>query len=274
MLFNVWVNYKYAVIGVIIIICMVIFFSVFFGISEKFTGTLSSPMDSLNKSQPKSFSPIDTEISSFPKLEPPVVPEEIGLSQVYPQGQGVSMDKGDSNSFTPDKPGPLLTDYKNPESYGASSLTDPMGVKGAEQGARVIRLKAAGGQMNFKPFDESEQGTYASAYSNEEVQTGASFVNDTKYIDYSDSFNPEDNLSIQTSPGQESTLDNCEITYPGVVKYEKFCITDGDIPYGKEINGKVNPRLVSRWESYTGNYSRKDALDQVDGLLYPSLNNI
>ena len=46
----------------------------------------------------------------------------------------------DSNSFTPTKPGPLLTNYTIPESDGESSLSDPMGNKGAGEGARIIKL--------------------------------------------------------------------------------------------------------------------------------------
>jgi FkbM family methyltransferase len=38
------------------------------------------------------------------------------------------------------------------------------------------------------------------------------------------------------------------------------------------VNGKVNPRLVSRWQSYTGDYNREAALAPIDGLLYPTLN--
>jgi hypothetical protein len=81
-----------------------------------------------------------------------------------------------------------------------------------------------------------------------------------------------ENLVIQTSPGQTSTLPNCEQTYPNVVKYKDFCITEGDIPYGQVVDGRVNPRLVSRWESYTGDYSREAALQNIDGVLYPELN--
>ena len=57
-----------------------------------------------------------------------------------------------------------------------------------------------------------------------------------------------------------------------IEKYGDFCITEVDIPYGQVVNGKVNPRLVSRWESYTGQYSRDAALEPIDGLLYPNLN--
>jgi hypothetical protein len=192
---------------------------------------------------------------------------------VYPQGNGVGMTKDDSNSFRPGNPGPLLTDFSNPESYGESSLTDPNGTNGAEQGARVLRFTSTGDQMNYKGLDESNKGTFSAAYSptGEEVQKGPSFVNGASPVNYQDSFKPESNLLIQTSPGQTSTLTNCENTYPNVVKYGDFCITEGDIPYGQVVDNKVNPRLVSRWQSYTGDYSREDALAPIDGVLYPNL---
>jgi hypothetical protein len=50
-----------------------------------------------------------------------------------------------------------------------------------------------------------------------------------------------------------------------------MCITEGDIPYTKTIDGKVNPRLVSRWESYTGDYSASEALKAKGGLLFPEI---
>jgi hypothetical protein len=263
---------KGGAVSFLIFIIIVIALAIYYGTKSSFTGNLSTPINQLTTNQPNSFPPLDKPISDFSKLYNPVVPEEIGLSQVYPQGGGVGMDLSDSNSFTPTKPGPLLTDHTIPESYGESSLTDPTGINGANQGARVIKLTSAGNQMIYKPHDESESVIYSQAYSDGEVQSGYPFINGAKQLDYSDSFNPEHNLTIQTSPGQESTLNNCEKTYPGVVKYGDFCITEGDIPYGKEVNGKVNPRLVSRWESYTGDYSRQAALESVDGLLYPQLN--
>jgi hypothetical protein len=40
----------------------------------------------------------------------------------------------------------------------------------------------------------------------------------------------------------------------------------------KIINGKVNPRLVSRWESYTGEYNPRDVLNNTkSGVLYPTI---
>lgn len=240
--------------------------------TSKFKTTLITPMDQIDPTPPQVFSPLTGEIDGI-KLEPPVVNEEIGLAMVYPQGSGASMSKLDSNSFTPSSPGPLLTDYTIPESYGESSLTDPTGTNGAGQGSRILKIKSAGNQMGYKPVDESHGSSFAGAYGSSEVQNGnVTLINGAQSVDYSSSFNPNDNLKIQTSPGQESTISNCETTYPNVVKYNDFCITDGDIPYGQIVENKVNPRLVSRWESFTGDYSREAALEPIDGLLYPNLN--
>jgi len=256
---------------VIAIIALYVIVTIF---TSGFTGKLMTPMSDLNNLQPRSFPPLDQKHDGFPPLANPVVPEEIGLAMVYPQGEGVGDSDLDSNSFGrgSGNPGPLLTSYTTPESYGESSLTDPNGTKGAEQGARVLRISSTGNQMNFKPSDDSIKETYSSAYTDGEVPTGPQMLNGSKEIDYSDSFNPEAGLYIQTSPGQYGTVASCEITYPNVTKYQDFCITDGDIPYGKVVNGKVNPRLVSKWQSFTGDYSRDDALKGIDGLLYPSLN--
>ena len=221
---------------------------------------------------PQAFPPLNEQDSGGITLANPVVPEEIGLAMKYPQGDGVGMNPSDSNSFYPTNPGPLLTSYKGPESYGESSLTDPFGVSGADQGARILKIKSTGNQLNYKPVDESLTLNYAAAYSDGEVQNGNTLINNSQPVNYSDSFNPENNMKIQTSPGQESTISNCESTYPNVVKYNDFCITEGDIPYGQIVDNKVNPRLVSRWESFTGDYSREKALEPIDGLLYPNLN--
>lgn len=254
---------KVHVIGfsVFVILVVILLFT-----KSKFNNVLVS--DNINNLQPNSFTPLGSDRDS--QLVPPVVKEEIGLSMLYPQGSGVGMSPKDSNAFTSSNPYTLLTDHTIPESYGESSLTDPDGTKGAQEGARVIKLNNPGNQTAFKPLDESQNQLYSTAYSTGEVQNGSTLLSG-EYINYSDSFIPEDSLSIQTSPGQKSTLDNCEQTYPKVGKYSDFCITDGDIPYGQVVNGKVNPRLVSRWQSYTGNYSPEEALNGTDGLLYPSV---
>jgi len=190
---------------------------------------------------------------------------------VYPQGTGVGMSKSDSNSFQPGNPGSLLTDYKIPESYGESSLSDPYGLKGADQGARIIRIDSTGNQLSFKPVDEAENQFFSPAYSTGLVDKGLQLINNNTPTDYTDTFIPSDNLKLQAAPGQMSSLPNCESTYPNTVKYNDFCITEGDIPYGQVVDNKVNPRLVSRWESFTGDYSRQDALAPIDGTLYPTL---
>ena len=269
---NYWNSQSTGVKIALVVFVVVSMFALLYGYFSKspFTGTLSAPISSLTNSQPMSFPPLTQKSNQF--LKDPVVPEEIGFSQVYPQGVGVSMDRADSNAFTPDKPGPLLTEYSIPESYGASSLADRTGTKGVQRSARVIRCTDSGNQLLYKPLDEADSCVYASAYSDGEVTSGMSFMENVKKLDYNDTFSPENNLMIQTSPGQEGTLPICEKTYPNVVKYGDFCITAGDIPYGQVVDGKVNPRLVSRWESYTGDYSRKDALEPIDGLLYPKLN--
>lgn len=211
-------------------------------------------------------------------LYPAVVKEETGLAMKYPQGMGVSMSKIDSNSFAPADPNSLLTDHKLPESYGESSLSDPTGINGADQGSRILKIKNLGDQNKFKPLDETATHAFATAYTNggsidtSELHSGNKFRNGEEFVNYADNYVPSSNFNIQSSPGQVSTLDNCETTYPNTEKYEDYCITDGDIPYGKVVNGKVNPRLVDRWQSYTGIYDRDAALNGIDGLLYPVLN--
>jgi hypothetical protein len=262
-------NKKYILIFVILLFV----FALANNSKSSFYDTLTKPVDALiNNEQPLSFPPIDVTPNGVFPLMKPDVPEEIGYSMVYPQGSGVGMEKSDSNSFEPGNPGPLLTDYVNPESYGESSLADPTGNRGSDQGCRVIKYTTTGNQMEFKPIDDTDKETFAAAYGTGEFQKGQHFINGNAPINYSSSFNPENNLILQTSPGQMSTLPNCETTYPKVVKYDGLCITEGDIPYGKVVDGKVNPRLVSRWQSYTGDYSPEEALNPIDGVLYPNLN--
>jgi hypothetical protein len=229
--------------------------------------------NNLTQEQPLKFPPVSptTQVQGFPDLVPPVVPEEIGLAMVYPQGQGVGMSKSDSNSFEPDKPGPLLTDYTIPESYGESSLTDPMGTKGSEQSARILKIQSTGSQLNFKPIDVTDKHFFSAAYTPEIVDKGVQYVGENQPINYQDNYKPSDNLTLQASPGMYSTLSNCEQTYPNTTKYNNFCITKGDIPYGQTVNNQVNPRLVDRWQSFTGDYSRQEALAPIDGTLYPTL---
>jgi hypothetical protein len=270
---NLWATKKMMCIGVIIVfLLIVVYFATRSSFKKSgFTTELNVPVDSLNSEQPKVFPNITKKTGNFPPLAKPVVPEEIGLAMVYPQGSGVGMSILDSNSFYPDKPGTLLTDFKIPPSYGESSLTDPNGTNGAQEGARVLRIASTGSQTSYKPTDESRTINYAAAYSDGEVQSGQTLIEGHTPINYTDSFVPENNLVIQTSPGQQGTKTSCEKTYPNVIKYGDFCITEGDIPYGQVVDGKVNPRLVSRWESFTGDYSRDAALTPIDGVLYPNL---
>ena len=258
-------------IAIIIISAVAIYF-IYTKINKaNFNDTLSGGM--LTDQQPLNFPPVsqETKVQDFPDLVPPVVPEEIGLAMVYPQGQGVGMSKSDSNSFQPDKPGPLLTDYTIPESYGESSLSDPLGNKGSDQAARVLKISSTGTQLNFKGIDESDNDFYSAAYSQGLVDKGIEHLNGSQPINYQDNYNPSSNLKLEASPGQMSTLNNCEMTYPNTVKYNNFCITKGDIPYGQMVDNQVNPRLIDRWQSFTGDYSRQEALDPIDGTLYPTL---
>jgi hypothetical protein len=258
---------------IIILVVVIVAIAVWYFTKSSFDGKLINT--NLTDKQPLSFPPLN---KGPLKLAKPDVPEEIGLAMPYPQGSGVGMEVSDSNSFYPTKPGPLLTDYVGPESYGESSLSDPTGNNGANQGSRILKIKNLGDQNKFKPLDETATHAFATAYTNggsidtSELHSGNKFRNGEDYVNYADNYVPSSNFNIQSSPGQVSTLDNCETTYPNTEKYEDYCITDGDIPYGKVVNGKVNPRLVDRWQSYTGIYDRDAALNGIDGLLYPVLN--
>jgi hypothetical protein len=252
--------------------CLIALFAVILLLTKSnFKTTLTTPFSQFNVNQPMSLGKINKPSPEI-QLKKPDVPEEIGLAMVYPQGEGVGMDPFDSNSFYPGNPGPLLTNHRTAESIGESSLTDPLGKAGSMEGARILKIRNTGNQSNFKPLDSSVSTVYSGAYGQEDVQgSGSTMINRTSNIKYSDNFNPSNNLNLQASPGQSSNLPNCEATYPNVVKYNGMCITEGDIPYGQVVDNKVNPRLVSRWESYTGDYSRKLALDPIDGVLYPNL---
>jgi hypothetical protein len=258
-------------ITLIIVSAIIIYFIYMKSKKSQFNDKLSGIP--LTNEQPRSFLPVEpnVQVPNFTSLVPPVVPEEIGLAMVYPQGSGVSMSKNDSNSFRPGNPGPLLTDYTIPESYGESSLTDPYGKNGIDQGARILKIDSTGSQLNFKPLDESDDKFYSGPYNSGLVQSGIQYVNDGTEVNYTDSYQPSDNFKLQASPGQMSNLNNCESTYPNTVKYNDFCITKGDIPYGQVVDNQVNPRLVDRWQSFTGDYSRSDALNPIDGTLYPTL---
>ena len=249
-------------------------FSSFKDSKSNFRRTLITPPELIEQTPPKQFPDLEENDNGGINLYNPVVPEEIGLGMIYPQGSGVGMSPSDSNSFVLDKPGSLLTDYTIPESYGESSLADPSGGLGADQGAHVLRIKSTGNQLDYQPIDESLPNTFASAYDDGNsriVQTGSTLINNGLPINYTSNYNPNENLKIVGSVGKESRNISCESWYPNAVKYRDFCITEGDIPYGEVVDNKVNPRLVSRWESYTGDYSREAALAPIDGVLYPNL---
>jgi hypothetical protein len=259
------------VIGVICMLTIAVIVAISLTKSS-FKATLFTSPDQLNKGQPMQFAPLDEQEQEINLLSPEV-PEEIGLAMAYPQGSGVGMDANDSNSFYPTKPGSLLASHSTPESYGESSLADPYGGFGSEEGSRILKLNNAGIQSQFQPVDEIIKTVYAQAYDKGEVSTvDSAFINGGVEVKYNQDFVPESNLYLQSAPGQKSSRPNCETTYPNVVKYNGMCITQGDIPYGQVVDGKVNPRLVSRWESFTGDYSRQQALEPIDGLLYPTLN--
>jgi hypothetical protein len=262
----------YFIVGCLIAVIAVIVLLTRSKSKSKFKTTLITPFSEFNVNQPMSLGKIDKPSPEI-QLQPPDVPEEIGLAMVYPQGEGVGMDPYDSNSFYPGNPGSLLTNHTTAESIGESSLSDPLGKAGSMEGARILKIKSTGNQSNFKPIDSSISKVYSGAYGEEDVQASAStMIDGGSNIKYGDKFKPSNNLNLQASPGQSSNLPNCDTTYPNVVKYKGMCITEGDIPYGQVVDNKVNPRLVSRWESFTGDYSRNLALDPIDGVLYPNLN--
>jgi hypothetical protein len=103
------------------------------------------------------------------------------------------------------------------------------------------------------------------------VDKGVLYIGANQPTNYQDNYNPSESLTLQASPGMYSTLNNCEQTYPNTTKYNNFCITKADIPYGQTVNNEVNPRLVDRWQSFTGDYVRQEALAPIDGTLYPTL---
>ena len=181
------------VIGIAIaIVVIIIVVSVVASKKSGFKTTLITPASQIEPIPPMKFTALGSkeQASEEIPLVEPVVPEEIGLAMIWPQGAGASMDKRDSNSFEPSKPGPLLTDYTIPESYGESSLTDPLGQHGAGYGARILTIKDTGNQLDFKPVDESMTSLFAHSYGNNgEVQTGSALINNAKPVNYDNNFN-------------------------------------------------------------------------------------
>jgi len=200
-------------------------------------------------------------------LVEPDLPEEKGFP-IY--GKGASMDVRDSNILNKIDDNVLHTGFLKNESIGESTFSD-------KYGSRILKINSVGIQDNFKPVDEAEKKFFSASYDNFEkklTQTGFDFLNDKDdFINYDDSFNPSNNIKIEASPGTFTESDKCENTLPRTIKGDQgACYTEGDIPYDSIINGKVNPRLVSRWQSYTGDYDPQDVLNYTkSGVLYPTI---
>ena len=94
-------KYKIPIGIAVVILVIIIITAVIYTKKSKFSPDLimNPPGTLLEPSQVKSFPPINQIHGTNPPLADPVVPEEIGLSMVYPQGAGASMSKNDSNSF-------------------------------------------------------------------------------------------------------------------------------------------------------------------------------
>jgi len=231
------------------------------GTTDHFSPLLETPPSQLTSEQPKEF------VNDFVK---PPNKEEVGYSILYPQGMGVSMSNADSNAFVGGDSNILLTDYKNPESYGESSFNDPMG----EYSAKILDIGNTGIQDQFKPTDVLSTTNYASAYNNS-VPNKEYFTDSPIYTNYTDNFVPEKNIDLHALPGKDFSLAPCDDVYPNVVKYNDSCITVGDIPYGQSVNvnGKemVNRRLLDTYQAYTGDYNANDILKNENGLLFPKI---
>ena len=270
-------NKVYLYVGGFIIFCIIMYFI----INNKGSGFNDVLSGNIDNSTPKLLPELleTTEIKNEPingiprKLESvgivgneqqipllkPDVPEEIGFP-LY--GKGVSTDPADSNVFISEKnPGSLHTEYNQNDSIGESSYSDQFG-------SRIIKLNSAGIQSSFLGKDEAEFKYEAGAYNKPPVQSGYTLLNYNNPINYSSNFNPSSNLKIETPPGQYTSTDNCETTYPNTINNNGVCLTAGDIPYNTIVNGKVNPRLVSRWESLTGSYDPNQIIKQSSSL-YP-----
>ena len=175
----------------------------------------------------------------------PPVKEEIGLAQVYPQGSGVAMSSENSKGLPPDL---KLDDHNYPEAYGQSSLGNRK--MQFTDGMKILSVKTTGKQDN-----------YSGLYFNDD------------YLNVSDGpeFQIEQLMQVETIPGKQfNNNDIPEQSYPATLQYKNNFIIDGDIPYGETVNGKINPRLLSRWEYYTNQYNAKEKLSQ-SGLLYPKV---
>jgi hypothetical protein len=207
---------------------------------------------------------LELNINKNIRLLKPDVREEDGFP-LY--GAGVSMERNDSNvlNSTNDN-GPLHTSLSKNESIGESVYTD-------QYGSRILKINSTGSQSNFKATDEAEYRKYAAAYNNEiEIPLGEYFLNNNTFVNYTDNFVPDNNILTEASPGSMTESTNCEQTLPRTTKSSGYCLSDVDLPYKEVTNGKVNPRLVSRWESYTGNYDPQAVVNSSgSGNLFPKI---
>lgn len=261
--------------GAVVIIGIVLFLLYHFLLKSGFNNVLNGD---INDSVPKIFpdlvlppkenviiAPNDTSVSLLgdsskeQRILPPKadIPEEAGFN-IY--GKGSSTDPMDSNVFQSENvPGSLHVEYPQNESFGESMYSDSFG-------SRIIKLKSAGSQSGFKGLDESQNKYVSGAYGMEGVQSGYTLMGNG--VNYSSDFIPKTGLKLEASPGSYSLSSECESTYPNTVLSNGACLTAGDIPYDSIVNGKVNPRLVSRWESYTGSYDPQEVL-KGNSTLFP-----
>ena len=220
---------------------------------------------------PPPTSTLHLEMQGSP-LVGPVRRDEIGLGLFHPDGMGAGMNRDDSNSLSP-IPDTLLTNYTTPEAIGESSM---LWISPQTPNCRIIKLDNTGNQEEFLPTDMYYTKMYSNAYtSGENTLRGE--------LNYNTSYDPESSLSLECSPGQynipfmgteNAVKPPCEDTYPRAVRYnlngKTMCITSGDIPYGEVLNGRVNPRLIDRWQNYTNRYNAQE-VTRGNGLLYPKI---
>lgn len=266
---------KRVLVLIVVIVGIVLFLLYHFLLKSGFNNVLNGD---INESVPKIFpelvfppkenvivkpndpsGSLSGDFSREERILPPKadIAEEAGFP-IY--GKGVSTDPMDSNVFdSENNPGKMHVEYPQNESFGESMYSDSFG-------SRIIKLKNAGTQSGFKGLDESQNKYISGAYGMGGVQTGYTLMGNE--VNYSSEFIPKNGLKMEASPGSYSLSNECESTYPNTVLSNGACLTAGDIPYDSVINGKVNPRLVSRWESYTGNYNAEEVL-KGNSTLFP-----
>lgn len=183
----------------------------------------------------------------------PVLREEVG-SQAYPQGHGVGMNISDSNALPPKKV-LLMSNTELPQAYGESSLADGMGKKGTSDGCRVLELKSMGNQDMFKPFSKGANNH--------------TFVSPKDIISYGSDWRPsKEGLRLACSAGKSAPNTPCQDWLPNNFKVDGVCVTAGDLPYDNP--NLPNPRMVSRPEFFTGDFSNVTPADYNNGgQLFP-----